>query len=409
MGLNVLYQEPAKRMHILEKKNALAITPLLRLAFRGFFLLGCILAFIAIPTWLAAFKGALGDVQPLGGWLAWHQHEMLFGFAGAIIAGFLLTAVQTWTGRPSISGKPLAGLIVVWLIARASWFLPMPLWLLLPLNLLFILLVAIVMARMLWAVKQSRNYPIVLVLSLLLVVEALNIYGIAFEHPGMQRQGVLAAAWLIGALMSLIGGRVIPFFTQKGLGLKEPIQAWPWLDWLIFAGSIAIALAEAFGLALQANVWLGLLFLVLTVAHSIRLCRWFNRGLLKVPLLWSLYAAYLWLVIACAGMALWHFGLLGNPSLALHALTVGSIGGLILAMLARVSLGHTGRVLQPPKGFALAFLWLNLGAIARVFVADFWYMPALNMAAFFWSLAFAQYLWCYGPMLWRPRVDGHPG
>lgn len=396
-------------MQIINKRKALAIPPLFRLAFRLFFLLGCVFAVFAVPLWIAAFRGTVSHWQPNGGWLAWHQHEMLFGFAGAIIGGFLLTAVQTWTGRPSLSGKPLAMLVAVWLIGRISWFLPIPVVALLPLNLFYLLLVAVIMARMLWAVKQTRNYPIVLVLVLLMVVEGVALVGVVAERPDLQRQGVLAAAWLIAALMSLIGGRVIPFFTQKGLGLKSQVQAWPWLDWLLLAGSIAVALLEVSGMAFQARSWIGQLFMLIALAHIIRLWRWFDVGLLKVPLLWSLHLAYAWLIVACAGMALWHFNLLASPSPALHALTVGSIGGLILAMLARVSLGHTGRPLKLPNGFALAFLCLNLGAVARVFAVGYWYMPALVVAAFFWSLAFGLYVWFYGPMLWQSRVDGHPG
>ncbi|MAB99871.1 MAG: short-chain dehydrogenase [Pseudomonadaceae bacterium] len=396
-------------MQILDKRKALAIAPLLRLAFRGFFLLGSVFAVIAVPLWIAAFKGTFLHWQPVGGWLAWHQHEMLFGFTSAIIAGFLLTAVQTWTGQPSLSGKPLLLLIMVWLLARLSWFLAMPAPLLLALNLLFLLLVTVNMARLLWAVRQVRNYPIVLILSLLMLAEALNLSGVILQSPELQRRGVLAAAWLVAALITLIGGRVIPFFTQKGLGRKEPLSPWPWLDWFLLIGMLLIALLEAGGVGLQAHGWIGQLFLLLALAHLIRLVRWFDAGVFKVALLWSLHLAYGWLIVACAGMALWHFNVLSSPSPALHALTVGCIGGLILAMLSRVSLGHTGRPLVLPKGFWLAFVCLNLGAVARVFGVGGWYMPALGVGALFWSLAFAQYVWCYGPMLCKGRADGHPG
>ena len=162
-------------MHITEKRQAMKVPPLLRLAFRPFFLLGSLLALLAIPLWLHAFFGGTGSWQPVGGWLAWHRHELVFGFAAAIIVGFLLTAVQTWTGRPSISGKPLAGLLLVWLAARCSWLLATPLWLLIPLNLLFLLLAALVMARLLWAVRQKNNYPTVAILLLLLLAEAQSL------------------------------------------------------------------------------------------------------------------------------------------------------------------------------------------------------------------------------------------
>ncbi|MCY1357811.1 NnrS protein [compost metagenome] len=170
-----------------------------------------------------------------------------------------------------------------------------------------------------------------------------------------------------------------------------------------------LALLHAAGFALVPRPWLGLGFAALALGHLVRLCRWFDAGLLRVPLLWSLHLAYAWLVLACAGMALWHFGLLPGVSPALHALTVGAMAGLILAMLARVSLGHTGRPLELPRGFALAFAMLNLAAALRVFAVELWYWPSLWLAVVCWCLAFGQFLVCYGPMLCRGRVDGHPG
>lgn len=397
----------AKPMLIIDKRKAMAVAPILRLGFRPFFLLGALLAALAIPLWVAALQG-WSLPAPTGGWLAWHRHELVFGFAGAIIAGFLLTAVQTWTGQPSLSGRPLAVLAGLWLVGRAAWWLPSA-WLLLLVNLAFLLAVAGVMARLLWAVRQRRNYPIVLVLSLLAAADLLNLLGILQQHDGWQRQGSLAAIWLVAAMMTLIGGRVIPFFTQRGLGRVEAVQPWPWLDWLLLVGSVLAALLSAIDLLLLPSWFGAVLMLVLGLGHGIRLWRWFDRALLQVPLLWSLHLAYAWLVVACLGLALWHVGGPVPFSQALHGLTVGSMAGLILAMLARVSLGHTGRPLQLPRGFAVAFLTLNLAALLRVLGVSFAYQPALWLAAGCWCLAFAQFLYCYGPMLCRTRADGHPG
>jgi uncharacterized protein involved in response to NO len=395
-------------MQILDKRSALAIWPLLRLGFRPFFLLGALLALLAIPLWLLALQGSAPLPTPAGGWLAWHRHELVFGFAGAIIAGFLLTAVQTWSGRPGLSGTPLAALVLVWLLGRLSWWGGAP-WLLLLSNLAFFAACAWVMGRTLWAVRQQRNYPIVALLLLLGGADALSLIGVLQHNDAWQRQGVWTALWLVAAMMGLIGGRVIPFFTQRGLGRQQAVQPWIWLDWALLLGSALIALLHAAGPAMQPQLWIGALFAVLGLGHLLRLLRWFDSGLLRVPLLWSLHLAYAWLVLACMGMALWHFGWLSNVSLALHALTVGAMAGLILAMLARVSLGHTGRPLELPRGFALAFVLLNLGGLIRVFATPFWYREALWLAGLCWSLAFAQYLWCYAPMLLRTRADGHPG
>lgn len=395
-------------MQILDKRKAMSITPLLRLGFRPFFLLGSLLAALSIPLWILALQGYLVAGQPLGGWLAWHRHELVFGFAGAIIAGFLLTAVQTWTGRPGLSGKPLAVLVVIWLIARLAWWSGSPV-LLMVANLGFFFAVALVMARQLWAVRQTRNYPIVVVLVLMLATDLLTLLGVQQADEAWQRQGMLAAVWLIAAMMGLIGGRVIPFFTQRGLGRVAAVQPWIWLDWALLIVTVVLALLHVTGIALQMHGWLGMAFAALALGHGVRLYRWFDSGLLGVPLLWSLHLAYAWLLLACVGMALWHFGVLSTASQAIHALTVGGVGGLILAMLARVSLGHTGRPLELPRGFALAFVLLNLGGLFRVVGVSFWYQPSLWLASICWVGAFAQYLYCYAPMLCRTRADGHPG
>ncbi|SFI26295.1 MULTISPECIES: NnrS family protein [unclassified Pseudomonas] len=391
-------------MHVLDRRKAMSITPLFRLAFRPFFLGACLLAALAVPLWLLALGGMTGSWQPAGGWLAWHRHELLFGFGLAIIAGFLLTAVQTWTGRPGLSGAPLGALATLWLAARVGWLLDLPLPLLVVLELSFPLAVAGVMGWTLWQVRQTRNYPIVLVLVLLAVADGLSLY-----DQGLQRQAVLTGLWLVAAMMGLIGGRVIPFFTQRGLGRVAAVKPWPWLDHLLLGGSILVGLLYAGGVALLPRAWIGVLFALLGVGHLLRLARWHARGLWRVPLLWSLHLAYAWLALACLGMALWHFGVPLNPSLAVHALTIGAMAGLILAMIARVSLGHTGRPLQPPSGMTLAFALLNLACVCRVLLVLVWPVAALWLAALCWSVGLGLYLWRYGPMLWQARVDGHPG
>lgn len=394
-------------MLIIDKRKAMAVAPILRLGFRPFFLLGAVLAALAIPVWIAALQGwALP--APVGGWLAWHRHELVFGFAGAIIAGFLLTAAQTWTGRPSLSGRPLALLVGLWLLGRLSWWLPSA-WPLMLFNLAFLLLVACVMARLLWSVRQRRNYPIVLVLVLLTAVDLLSLLGVLQQYEAWQRQGTHAAIWLVAAMMTLIGGRVIPFFTQRGLDRLEMVQPWTWLDLALLVGTLLLALLTSTGLMLQPHRVGAVLLLALGVGHGIRLVRWFDRGLLRVPLLWSLHLAYAWMVLACVSLALWHAGVAMPFSQALHALTIGAMAGLILAMLARVSLGHTGRPLELPRGFSIAFVLLNLAALLRVVGVSFAYQPALWLAALAWVLAFAQFLICYGPMLCRTRADDHPG
>ncbi len=396
-------------MQVVDRRKALSIPPIWRLAFRPFFLAGSVYALLVVPLWVAAWTGLWPGFQPTGGWLAWHRHEMLFGFAMAIVAGFLLTAVQTWTGQVAPSGKPLMGLALVWLAARLGWLFGLPLALLIPLDLAFLAVVALLMGRMLWAVRQKRNYPVLAVLSLMIAADAIVMSGLLLDDDGLQRQGVLAGLWLIAALMGLIGGRVIPFFTQRGLGWVEAIKPWVWLDVALLAGSLLIAALHAVGLALLPQPLVGVLFLLLGLGHLLRLARWYDKGIWRVPLLWSLHVSVLWLAVACLGLALWHFGVLAQSSPALHALTVGAMSGLILAMIARVTLGHTGRPLQVPAGMVPGFVLFNLGTAARVFIAAHWPVAGLWLAALCWSLAFLLYALRYAPMLLSARVDGHPG
>lgn len=357
-------------MQVLDRSRLMAIPPIWRLGFRPFFLGGALFAVLAIALWLAALAGLWSGWQPVGGWLAWHRHEMLFGFGVAIIAGFLLTAVQTWTGVPGLQGKPLALLAGLWLAARLAWLFDAPLALLLVLQLSFLPLLAWAIGRSLWRVRQKRNYPVVGLLLLLTLADALVLLGLFEGNDDWQRRASIAALWLIAGMMNLIGGRVIPFFTQRGLGRQQQVPAIAWLDNGILLGCVLVALLTAAGVTTQPTPWLAGLFAALGGAQLWRLWRWRDRGIWQVPLLWSLHLAYFWIAVAPLGMALWSLGLALAPSQALHALAVGGMGGLILAMLARVTLGHTGRALQPPAAMPWAFALLNLGCAARVFPAQ---------------------------------------
>lgn len=394
-------------MQVLERGAALAIAPLWRLGFRPFFLAGALFALLAIALWSAALAGHV-QVQPQAGLLAWHRHEMLFGFGLAIIAGFLLTAVQTWTGLPSLAGRPLCALFGLWALGRLLWFVALPLPALVLVELAFAVALLLVFARLIYRARQKHNAPIVIVLGLLAACQALTLYGVSVADDELQRRGTLAALWLVAALMAVIGGRVIPFFTQRGLGLASQAAASPWLMWSLLAGSLGIAVLLGAGAMQRPEPLLAPLFLLVAGLHAVRLRLWYAPGIWRVPLLWSLHLAYAWMALAALGMALWHLGWLQQQSLASHALAVGGMGGLILAMLARVSLGHTGRPLTPPRAMAWAFALLQLAAVSRVLLAGFT-VYGLWLAALGWCLAFALFLRHYAPMLWAPRVDGHPG
>lgn len=379
------------------------------LSFRPFFLAGAVYALLAIPLWIAAFLGYIPAWQPSGGWLAWHRHEMLFGFSAAIIAGFLLTAVQNWTGVPGLSGRPLVLLAGLWLAARVAWLANAPMWVLMPLELAFLPAVAIAFGWNLWKVRQYRNAPILVVLSLLALCNLCAMIGIQTGDDLLQRRGVFGALWLVAALMSVIGGRVIPFFTQRGLNLPAASPALPWLDNLLLIGSILIALLMLSGWGLAASIWQVPLFLLVAAGQIVRLVRWYHPGIWRVPLVWSLHIAYAWMAAALLAMAMWHAGWEIGLSQATHLLAIGGMSGLILAMLARVTLGHTGRPLQPPSYMNLAFILLSVAVPARVWLIEWSALAGFWLAVLCWAIAFALYLWYYAPLLCKPRPDGRPG
>lgn len=392
-----------------DRARELAIPPLWRLGFRPFFLGGAAFALLAMALWLGALQGWLPGWQPASGSLAWHRHELPFGFGVAIVAGFLLTAVQNWTGRPGLSGRPLVALFGLWLAARLAWLAGAPLGLLLLLQLPFLPLLAGLLGRQLLAARQRRNYPLVGVLLALAACEYLLLYGLVLGDDALQRRGALAGLWLIGALVSIIGGRVIPFFTQRGLGRADAFAPQPRLDLLVLLLTLAIALTFAAGQGLQPQPWLAPALLLLALLHGLRLWHWYDPGLWRVPLLWSLHLAYAWLALAALGLALWHLGLQPQASLGHHALAVGAVGGMILAMLARVSLGHSGRPLQAAPAMAWAFASLQLAALLRVLLVPWAPLVGLWLSGACWLLAFALFLRHYAALFWLPRADGQPG
>ncbi|HEX8591683.1 MAG TPA: NnrS family protein [Pseudomonas sp.] len=384
-----------------------SIAPLWRLGFRPFFLAGAAFAVVAIGVWVGMLQGWLAW-QPSGGALAWHRHEMLFGFAAAIIAGFLLTAVQNWTGQPGLSGQPLIALFALWLAGRLAWFVGLPVSGLIAVQITFLPVLAVVLGRQLWRTRQKHNYPIVLILSLLTLCQMQVLMGVADGDDGLQRRGAIAGLWLVAALLGVIGARVIPMFTQRGLARPAPAPSRPVLGVLSMAGALVIAMLSLFGFNQTPEPWLVPLFLGLGCLYAVNLLRWYEPGIWKVPLLWSLHVAYAWLLITVLCMAAWHAGLALPASAGTHALAIGAMSGLILAMISRVSLGHTGRPLQVSAAMTWAFACLQLAAVARVLITAF-STTGIWLAALLWLMAFALFLTRYGQLLCSARADGQPG
>ncbi|MDR2259462.1 MAG: NnrS family protein [Azoarcus sp.] len=393
-----------------------AIPPLWRLGFRPFFLGGALFSLLAVGLLVFVYVG--GDLAwtPLGGLLGWHWHEMPFGFALAIVAGFLLTAVQNWTGIPGVRGWPLVALAGLWGAGRLCWLADAPWWMAAVPELLWLPLLAVFIAPSLRRTRQMHNYPILVMLALLTLADALALAGLARDRGDWQHNAALAAIWLIAALMTMIGGRVIPFFTRNALDLPgaSPHAAPASLaallpDLMLMAATLFVAALAAGGLTATPTLPLTVLFGLLALGHTLRLLRWHDHGIWRIALLWPLHVSYGWMMLACAGLALFHAGLPIPFNQALHALTVGAMGGLVLAMIARVSLAHTGRPLEAPRLMGHAFLLFHLGAAARIFLTPWLPRAGLMVAASCWIAAFGLFLLCCGPMLCRPRVDGQPG
>jgi uncharacterized protein involved in response to NO len=381
----------------------LAAAPVFSLGFRPLFLAGAAFAALAVAIWALWLYGRLPGAQPVGGMLAWHRHEMPFGFAMAIIAGFLLTAVPNWTGRSGLKGWPLIGLVLVWLLARLAWVVPVSPAVLLLSQWLFLPLLAWVLGRDLVAAGKRENYPVLLMVTLLAGCQAMTLWGLWVEDAGLQRRGVLAALWLVAALMSVIGGRVIPFFIQRGLNRPALPVACPWSTRVLMFSGLVVALTFALGLHDVPRLWLTAVFSLMGVLHVFRLWRWHDLRMWGVPLLWSLYLSYVWLVVAVFAMALWHAGLMPQQSLATHSLAVGGVGGLILAMIARVSLGHTGRALKPSKAIVAGFVLVLLAGVSRVALVPFSGL-GLGLSALLWCSAFGLFLLRYTGVLLKPSV-----
>lgn len=377
------------------------------LGFRPFFLLAALAAAILMTLWPMVWRGQVGLPSHYDA-VAWHSHEMLFGYAAAVISGFLLTAVRNWTGVDTWTGPRLALLALVWVLGRVlPWVGTERMGTLIAVDVAFLLLVALSLVRPLWAGKLRVNrifVPLLCFMALVNLLSHLQLAGI--ENPfGDARRVMLDLVLLI---IVLVAGRVLPFFTRNVLPGFQPVSR-PWVE----QGSILliglIALVDLFPLlppAFSAALWL--LFAPLQL---LRLSGWFETRVLRMPVLWVLHVGYAWLSL---GALLYGLSMLGlfTPSGALHALTVGGVGVFTLGMMARVSNGHTGRPINVSRPIAASFVLVNLAALLRVLGPAIWpeqYVLLIDVSAGLWVLAFGLFAYRYAPVLLRPRVDGRPG
>ena len=362
--------------------------------FRPFFLLASVWAAIAMPLWLASYAHGLvlgGPLPPM----VWHAHEMIYGFGLAAVAGFLLTAIPNWTGRLPVRGAPLGWLAGLWVAGRIAMFTAAP-WI----ELVFPLALIGVVAREVAAARSFHNLPVVLVLAVLLagdVLVQLHALDIAYTAALGNRIGVATLLLLI----ALIGGRIVPSFTRNWLAKMRPAQREPAphsaLDWACLATAAAGLVAWATDPDAPAAAALST---AAGIALAVRLARWRGLATLKEPLLFVLHAGYGWLALGLLLAGLNGFFEWLPASAPLHALTVGAIGTMTLAVMTRASLGHTGRPLAAGAGTIAIYALVSLAALLRVvspMSANA--VEVTGAAGIAWIGAFALFALLYGPLL----------
>lgn len=392
--------------------NKLQSLPLLAFPFRVFFLLTGLYGVLVVAAWMSYLFG--GMPLPLG-WssLHWHGHEMLFGLTSAAIAGFVLTAVCNWTGAEPLRGGGLLALALLWVAGRfamwtAAWW---PVGVVAVIDLLFLPAMAIYLARLLLRHGNKRNLILVALLVLLSLANLLMHGGFVTGNVAWLKLGELAAFNLITLMMIVIGGRIIPLFTTNWLrnngGKPESVKSSPALD---RATLIATALMIPADFVSAVPALAATVALLAALLNGVRLWRWSGWRATREPLLWILHLGYAWIVVALLLKAASGFTLIA-PSIWQHALGVGAMATLILAVMTRVALGHTGRPMVLPTGGVVIYIAISLAAVSRVFAALQWvnYSFGVMLAASGWILAFCLFIFIYWPILSRPRIDGRTG
>jgi uncharacterized protein involved in response to NO len=379
-------------------------TALFNLGFRPFYLLAALLATLSVPLWVGQYFGVVPAPGYASG-IAWHAHEMVFGFAAAVITGFLFTAARNWTGLPTPAHGPLALLAGLWLLGRLL-MVTGPGWLAASADVAFLPAVALA----LWfPLRRSRNRNQFFV-ALLLLFAAANL-AFHLTHAGMLNLPELAPArfalYLVACIVMIMSGRVTPSFTQNAIPSAR-IRRNRTLD-LVAIGAAALALAAAL---IGLPGWLtGPICLAAAALQAARLWMWDPLCTRHQPILWILHLSYAWIPVGLLLMGL--AALTAVPAvLADHALSVGAVGGTIIGMITRTARGHTARPLRVSAPEVVAYGLVHAAAALRVLVPLIWpeaYRYAVSGSGALWSAAFLLYLLVYVPILSEPRPDGKPG
>jgi uncharacterized protein involved in response to NO len=378
---------------------------LFALGFRPFYLLAALSAAAGVVPWVAVLEGRIERVSFLSG-LLWHQHEIVFGFAFAVVTGFLLTAGRVWSGRPTPTGLALALLAAHWIAARVL-LVTGPATLAALVDGSFAFVIAAVLALAILGARNERNYFVVLLVAGLGVANVVFHLAVAGALMFGPHEAIKLAFYLILVLVVVMAGRVIPSFTGNALP-KAIIRRRPTLDRVSVAATLVALGADAFAL----GAWLvAPAALLAAVLHAIRQAGWAPLATLKRPILWSLHAGHAWLPIGFALLALASLGVVA-PSLAIHAFGLGAVGGMIIAMITRTALGHTARPLVAGRADTTAYALVHVATAVRVaagLAPGAGYVAVLGVSGVMWSVAFLLYFAVYAPRLMQPRLDGKPG
>ncbi len=361
--------------------------------FRSFFAGAAGFAALAMPLWMLMLAQGLGTRGVFDG-SEWHGHEMLYGYAVAVLAGFFLTAVPKWTDRPIVSGAPLLGLFGLWLAGRLAVVSASPT-LAMAVDVAFLPLLALAIGWPIYSARRTRNYGFPV---LLLVQAGANL---AWHLDWWHSRAEAVALDAVVLIMVIVGGRIIPMFTNNAVKQANPQR-------IIVAERATNPLMVSLLVADALAPWLaGPLALACGITLAVRMARWGGLRSLKTPIVWVLHAGYLWIAVGLTLRGLDAIGLHHGLD-ARHALTAGGIGVLTLGMMSRVALGHSGRPLVVPRAIVVTYLLANVAALLRMAVGVVG-PHGLQLAGWLWTACFAVYFVLYLPILWSPRADGRPG
>ncbi len=385
---------------------------MLSAGFRPFFLMTVLHAAFSVLVWTGIY--AHGMTFPVAVSPAlWHGHEMVFGFAAGAMAGFLLTAVPNWTGKDPIHGNELGILVALWLLGRVGMWLVdlIPAWAVAVMDIAFLPALGVFVARQIVGAQNKRNYVFLSIIGAFALGNIL-FHAEALELAGTSNTGLYLGLYAVIMMVTLISGRIVPNFTGSGLrvqGILVDVSTDPNVE----KGTVlSVLIAMLADLALEAGPITGLLAAVAAIFLGLRMRHWATGHTFGFPIIWVLHLGHVWLVASFALKAVADLTGLLDPTVAMHALTAGVVGTMVMAVGSRAALGHTGRPLVLAKPMPWAYLLVTVGGLIRVLgpgVLPFEYATVIAVSGVVWAAGYLIFGVVYLPILTKPRPDGRPG